>query len=383
MLSVSRLLEGKPERGSPAGQARYGRSLKPVVVWNLTRSCALSCVHCYNSSGPGESPGDLSTEEALRVIDELSEAGVPAIIFSGGDPLMRADIFRLMGYAGEKGMRAVLSTNGIGIDKKTAERIKDANVSYAGISLDGGREVNDRLRGMTGAFDRALAGIRHCVAAGIVTGVRFTMSKKNVTELPFIFRLIEDEGVQRGYFSHLVYSGRGERFSSEDLGHDKTRAAVDLIFEAASNFIERGIAKDIVTGSNDADGVYLYLKLREKDPERAGAVRSLLEARGGNSSGVALASIDDTGEVHADQFWTSRSFGNVRERPFGRIWAARSNPLLKALRNRRGLVRGRCARCAHFSMCAGSCRARAEYASGDPWAEDPACYLTDKEISAP
>ncbi|MBI2400273.1 MAG: SPASM domain-containing protein [Deltaproteobacteria bacterium] len=206
------------------------------------------------------------------------------------------------------------------------------------------------------------------------------MNKRNISELPFIFDLIESEGVQRGYFAHLVYSGRGGRFSSEDLDHNQTRAAIDYIFERSGDFVKKGLDKDIVTGSNDADGVYLYLKLKGKDPVKAGRVRALLESRGGNSSGISLANIDNTGEVHPDQFWTSHSFGNVKERPFGEIWTDTSNPLLKALRNRNGLVKGRCSRCAHFSMCSGSYRARAEFATGDPWAEDPACYLTEKEL---
>jgi radical SAM protein with 4Fe4S-binding SPASM domain len=216
---------------------------------------------------------------------------------------------------------------------------------------------------------------------GLQTGLRFTMSKRNIGELPFIFDLIESEGVQRGYFAHLVYSGRGGRFSSEDLDHEQTRAAVDYIFERSGDFLKRGLDKDIVTGSNDADGVYLYLKLNGKDAVKAGRVRALLESRGGNSSGVSLANIDNLGEVHPDQFWTSHSFGNVKKRPFGEIWTDTSNPLIKALRNRKGLVKGRCSRCAHFAMCSGSYRARAKFATGDPWAEDPACYLTEKEIS--
>jgi len=381
MLSVSKLLEEKPatER-SRTNEARYQRAPIPVVVWNLTRSCTLSCVHCYNSSGAKSYPGELSTKEAFSVIDSLSDFKVPAIIFSGGDPLTRPDIFSLIEYARSKGIRAVLSTNGVAIDERTAMRIKDSGVSYVGISIDGSRKVNDTLRGMDGSFEKALTGLRHCVKLGLMTGLRFTMSKKNISELPFIFDLIESEGVQRGYFAHLVYSGRGGRFSSEDLDLNQMRAAVDYIFEKAGEFIKRGLDKDIVTGSNDADGVYLYLKLREKDPVRAGRVRALLESRGGNSSGVSLANIDNLGDVHPDQFWTTHSFGNVKERPFGQLWTDTSNPLMNALRNRKGLVKGRCSKCSHFSMCSGSYRARAEFATNDPWAEDPACYLTEKEI---
>jgi radical SAM protein with 4Fe4S-binding SPASM domain len=381
MLSVSKLLEEPAKGRSTAEESRYKKGLSPVVVWNVTRSCTLACVHCYNSSGARSYPGELTTTEASGVIDALSDFKVPAIIFSGGDPLTRPDILGIIRRCREKGIRAVLSTNGIAIDAEIAGKIKDAGVSYVGVSLDGGRKVNDSIRGMDGAFDKALAAIRHCVDAGLLTGIRFTMSKRNSGELSFIFGLLESEGIQRGYFSHLVYSGRGARFSGEDLDHAETRAAVDYIFSRASGFIKKGLDKDIVTGGNDADGAYLYLKLREADPVKARRVRELLEERGGNSSGVGLANIDNLGEVHPDQFWASRSFGNVKERPFGDIWADRSEPLLKALRNRQGLVKGRCSRCAHFSICAGSYRARAEFATGDPWAEDPACYLTEKELS--
>lgn len=380
MLSVSKLLEEEPKDRNSTEEARYRRGLNPVVVWNLTRSCSLSCVHCYSSSAERSYPGELATEEAFGVIDGLSAFKVPAIIFSGGDPLTRPDILSLIRHCRDKGIRAVLSTNGVTISGETARRIKDAGVSYVGVSVDGSRKVNDSLRGVDGAFKKALAGIRHCVNAGLLTGIRFTMSKRNAGELPFIFGLLESEGVQRGYFSHLVYSGRGGRFSGEDLGHDETRAAVDYIIAQASSFMKKGLEKDIVTGGNDADGAYLYLKLREKDPIKAQKVRALLEGRGGNSSGVSLANIDNLGEVHPDQFWTSHSFGNVKERPFGQIWTDQSDPLLRALRNRRGLVKGRCSRCSQFSICAGSYRARAEFSTGDPWAEDPACYLTDKEI---
>jgi radical SAM protein with 4Fe4S-binding SPASM domain len=380
MLSVSKLLEETPKDRNFAEEARYRRGLSPVVVWNLTRSCSLSCVHCYNSSGARSYPGELTAEEAFGVIDDLSVFKVPAIIFSGGDPLTRPDILGLVRHCRDKGIRAVLSTNGVAIDIEAARRIKDAGVSYVGVSIDGSRKVNDSLRGMDGAFDKALAAIRHCLNAGLLTGIRFTMSKRNSGELPFIFGLLESEGVQRGYFSHLVYSGRGGPFSGEDLDHCETRAAVDYIFARASGFIKKGLDKDIVTGGNDADGAYLYLKLMDKDPAKAQKVRALLEARGGNSSGAGLANIDNLGEVHPDQFWASRSFGNVKERPFGQIWTDQREPLLKALRNRQGLVKGRCSRCTHFSICAGNYRARAEFATNDPWAEDPACYLSDKEI---
>lgn len=383
MLSVSKLLGlvgNSKEMVKATDSARYSRQEKPVVVWNVTRSCNLTCVHCYNDSSNKTYPGELTTHEALSVIDNLAAFKIPAIIFSGGDPLLRSDLFTLIERANALGVRSILSTNGISIDRQTAKRIKEAGIIYAGVSLDGGEEVNDRLRGMRGGFKKALDGIRNLKDAGLVVGLRFTMSRKTIGELPFIFDLIEKENMERGYFAHLVYAGRGEKFSREDLSHEETREAIDYIFARARDFIGRGLNRDIVTGSNDVDGVYLYLKLKAEDPVKAAKVLKLLEGRGGNSSGVSLGNIDNVGEVHPDQFWTERSFGNVKDRSFGEIWTNLSDPLLKALRNRRGLVKGRCSRCAFFLICGGNYRVRAEFANGDMWAEDPACYLTDREI---
>ncbi len=381
MLSVSRLLgTGIGQRGSVAERARYQREDRPVVVWNVTRRCPLSCVHCYNDSGKKTYPDELTTKEALSVIESLASFKVPAIIFSGGDPLERPDIFELIEYAGSKGVRTILSTNGILIDEKTAQRIKDSGIVYVGVSIDGSEEVNDRLRGMKGAFGKAVVGMRLCRGLGLVVGVRFTMSKKTTSELPFIFDLMEREGIDRGYFAHLVYAGRGEKFSREDLEHAETRRAVDYIFDRAEAFIKAGAKKDIVLGSNDVDGVYLYLRLLKADPEKAEYVKKLLIGRGGNSSGVSLGNIDNLGEVHADQFWSHHSFGNVRESSFEEIWTGSKDPLLNALKDRKGFVKGRCARCQFFDVCGGSYRVRAEFATGDRWAEDPACYLTDEEL---
>ncbi|HEY4707245.1 MAG TPA: radical SAM protein [Thermodesulfobacteriota bacterium] len=381
MLSISKLLgTGIGRRASAAESARYQREDRPVVVWNVTRSCPLSCVHCYNDSGKKTYPGELSTKEAISVIDSLASFQVPAIIFSGGDPLERPDIFELIEYAGSKGVRTILSTNGILSDKETAQRIKDSGIVYVGVSIDGGEEINDRLRGMRGGFRKAVDGMRLCRDLGLVVGVRFTMSKKTVGELPFIFDLMDTEGIHRGYFAHLVYAGRGEKFSREDLDHEETRKAVDYIFDRAESFIKAGSKKDIVLGSNDVDGVYLYLRLLRTDPEKAATVKRLLIGRGGNSSGVSLGNIDNLGFVHADQFWSHHSFGNVKESSFEEIWLGSKDPLFLALKDRKRFVKGRCARCPFFDICGGNYRVRAEFATGDIWAEDPACYLSNDEL---
>ncbi len=380
MLSVSKLLGQAPVFPKSAGSARYSRTGPPVIVWNLTRRCNLKCAHCYNSSGQGPYPGELTAAECVTLIDDLAKLKVPAIIFSGGDPLLRKDIFKLMGYAKDNSIRVILSTNGVDIDRVVSGKIKKAGADYVGVSLDGGEEVNDSLRGVKGAFKKALDGIRRCRDAGLIVGVRFTMTKRTIGELPWVFGLIEKEGISRGYFSHLVYSGRAERLLKEDLSHEETRRAVDLIFERAAYFIEKGMDKDIVTGSNDADGVYLYLKLKATDTGKADKAYKLLLARGGNSSGVTICNIDNLGEVHPDQFWSSRSLGNIKERRFSEIWQDKKSPLMNALRNRKGLIKGRCGLCRYFDICGGNYRARAEFATGDAWAEDPACYLKNEEV---
>lgn len=380
MLSVSKLLGSALKGRESTESMRYSKEERPVLVWNITRSCGLHCVHCYNSSEDRTYPGELTIGEARKVIDGLAAFGVPVIIFSGGDPLLRPDLFDLIAYSKKMGIRPVLSTSGVTIDAGAARRIKDSGVLYVGVSLDGGQETNDRLRGVKGAFKLAIDGLRRCRDLGLVVGLRFTMSKKTVGELPVIFDLLEKEDIQRGYFAHLVYSGRGEKFSREDLDHAETREAVEHIFGRAEDFIRRGVKKDIVTGSNDVDGVYLYLRLLGTDPAKAESVRALLVGRGGNSSGVKLGNIDNLGNVHADQFWSQYSFGNVKERPFGEIWTDTTDPVMRVLKNRKGAVKGRCSVCPHFDICGGNYRVRAEFVTGDLWAEDPACYLTDSEL---
>ncbi len=382
MLSVSKLLSAdlSSSAASDTEKVRYSREERPVVVWNMTKRCELHCVHCYSDSADNLYSGELSTEEGKQLIDELARFKSPVLIFSGGDPLLRDDVFELAAYSRDKGVRPILSTSGIHIDSEVAKKIRASGIVYVGVSLDGGEEINDRLRGMQGAFSKAVDGIRHCRDLGLVAGVRFTMSRKTVDELPVIFDLLEKEEIERGYFAHLVYSGRGQRFSREDLDHKETRQAVDYVFDRARDFIDRGLKKDIVTGSNDVDGVYLWMKMMQSDPERAEKVYELFRGRGGNSSGVTLANIDNLGDVHPDQFWQHYSLGNVRKRPFGEIWTDRSDPVMNILKDRKGHIKGRCGVCPHFDICGGNYRVRAEFVTGDLWAEDPACYLSDEEL---
>ncbi|MDH7577712.1 MAG: putative heme d1 biosynthesis radical SAM protein NirJ1 [Bacillota bacterium] len=388
MISISKLLCGSENFGdslrySPSSRrqlhgAAAGRG--PVVVWNMTRTCNLRCIHCYASAEPEKHPGEMSTAEAKRFIDDLAAFKVPVLLFSGGEPLMRPDFFELAAYAASRGIRPTVSTNGTLITCEVARRLKETGVGYVGISLDGIGESNDRFRGKRGAFAAALRGIRNCLAAGQRVGLRFTMNRHNYDQLEPVFDLIESENIPRVCFYHLVYTGRGREMLAEGLSHTQTRAALDLIMERTLDFHRRGVPREILTVDNHADGVYVYLKLRRQDPARAELVYRLLKQNGGNRTGIAIAAVDWEGYVHPDQFTPHHTFGNVREKSFGAIWTDLSQPILAGLKNRRSLLKGRCARCRWLELCNGNFRSRAEAFYRDFWAPDPACYLTDEEI---
>ncbi len=363
----------------PSHLLQFSADKRPVVVWNATRRCNLKCVHCYSSSQNIHYDNELDTEEGKKLIVDLADFGAPVILFSGGEPLIRKDLPELAQFAVDRGMRVVISTNGTMITKETAAVFKEIGLSYIGVSLDGIGATHDLFRGVEGAFERALNGIRIARDAGIKVGIRFTINKRNAVDIPGIFDLIETEDIPRACFYHLVYSGRGSKLMEEDLSHAETRKVVDLIMDRTSDLFARGKQKEILTVDNHADGPYIYLRLLKKDPERAAEVLKLLQMNQGNSSGLGIGCVSWDGEVHADQFWRSVSFGNVRKRPFSEIWQDTSNDLMKRLKDKKAYVGGRCATCRWLSICGGNFRARAE-AIGDLWGEDPACYLSDREI---
>ncbi|HSV55713.1 MAG TPA: radical SAM protein, partial [Magnetospirillaceae bacterium] len=291
------------------------------------------------------------------------------------------DLPELAQYAVDRGMRAVISTNGTLITKETAEVFRKIGLSYVGVSLDGTEQTHDRFRGVKGAFQEAMRGIRVCRDGGIKVGVRFTINRHNVSDVPAIFDLLEEEQIPRCCFYHLVYSGRGSQLIKEDLSHAETRALLDLLMDRTRDLFRRGLPKEILTVDNHADGPYVYLRLLREDPRRAAEVLTLLQMNEGNSSGHGIGCISWDGEVHPDQFWRGVSFGNVRKRPFSEIWTDPGQPLLRQLKDKKPHVTGRCAACRWLDVCGGNFRSRAEAATGEIWTPDPACYLTDEEIA--
>lgn len=352
----------------------------PVVIWNLIRRCNLTCKHCYSISADKDFAGELSTAEVYGVMDDLRGFGVPVLILSGGEPLLREDIYDIARRAKEKGFYVGLSTNGTLIDESNIERIAAIGFDYVGISLDGIRETHDTFRRKVGAFDASLHGVKLCRDAGIKIGVRFTLTQDNAHDLPALLKLVDDEGIDKFYLSHLNYAGRGNTNRGRDAFLDTTRQAMDLLFDTCWKHIETGVNKEFVTGNNDADGVYLLHWVRRHFPEREAGLRAKLSQWGGNSSGVNVANIDNLGNVHPDTFWWHHNLGNVRDRAFSDIWRDTSDPLMAGLKAIPRSIKGRCGDCTYFDVCGGNTRVRALQLTGDAWQEDPACYLSDEEI---
>ncbi len=385
MLPVTDLIEialGRSE--SAALRARAPRRFAdaaasaPVVIWNICMHCNMHCPHCYAAAIAEPSPSDLSHEEGVDLIDQLADAGVRVVIFSGGEPLLRADAIELIAHAKRRGISPQLSTNGVLIDEPVAERLREAGVAYVGVSIDGIESFNDAYRGLGGGFAAALRGLRNAKAAGMKTGLRMTLSQRNVDQLEAMLEVARDARVDRFYVSHLVYSGRGFKVAHEDLSRQQQRDTLRWLFETAEALIETDPELAIVTGSNDSDGVFLLRWIRERYGDLAGAkVRALLHQRGGNPAGERILNVDSRGRVHPDQFWRSAVLGDIREQRFAKIL---EHPLREQLRRRLEYLTGRCGACSEREICRGSHRERALALHRDLWASDPACVMEDAEI---
>ena len=380
MFRVSRFMN-EILRPTPAGKRRGPPG--PVVIWNLVRRCNLACRHCYSISANIDFAGELSTQEVFSVLYDLKTFRVPALILSGGEPLLRKDIFEIAERAKSMDFYTALSTNGTLIDLPLAMRIRDAGFDYVGISLDGLQDTHDWFRRKKGAYQRSLQALRLLRDLGVKVGVRFTLTRDNAADFEPLLDLVEAERIPRFYFSHLNYAGRGNVNRKRDAEFRTAREAMDVLFARCWEHAKRGLERDYVTGNNDADGVYFLhwarRHVRDLDEDH---LRKKLAEWGGNASGVNVANIDNLGNVHPDTMWWDCTLGNVRARPFSAIWTDTRHPVMAGLKARPRAIKGRCGACAYLDVCGGNTRVRAMKVSGDPWAEDPGCYLADEEIAA-
>lgn len=377
----------------PSSDQQPKRSLHthgPVVVWNLLRRCNLSCRHCYSASSDKRFQGELETDEIFRILAELKAFGVPALILSGGEPLLHPNLYEIAQRAKELGFYLGLSSNGTLMDRDNVARIKEVGFDYVGVSLDGLEVHHDQNRAQQGAFRQSLEGIRHCSQQDVKVGIRFTPTQENIFDLPALFELMVQEKMDRFYLSHWNYAGRGNTNRGEDAAHQATRNILEDLFHRAWTDLQQTSSsglpshrqREIVTGNNDADGPFFLLWVQKNLPEQSARARKLLARWGGNASGVGIANIDNRGLVHPDIFWWNHTLGNLRERSFAEIWKNAKDPILTGLRQKPRPVQGRCATCRYLSICGGNTRVRALQKTGNPWAEDPGCYLTDEEIKA-
>jgi len=383
MISITQLWCNKDDRNHALRYAkpRNPEDVKPVVVWNSTQRCNLKCRHCYSMSENTDYHNELTTEEAKRFIDDLATFGTPCLLFSGGEPLMRPDLVELLNYCKEVNLPTAISTNGTLITDDYASSFRDAGVRYVGISLDGVGEVNDAFRGVPGTFEKVTNAFRILKRNDVKSGLRFTLSKDNLKSLVATFRFIEEAAIERICFYHVVPVGRASDHSELIPSHRDIRDALDHIVHWTANAIQSHPNLEVLTVDNHADNIYLYLKAIDSnhDPKR---IVELIKNNGGAklSSGVGIAAVDPTGNIHPDQFWLKLNLGNIRNLSFSKTWSDRDNWMLDGLRHRTRLIGGRCGGCHWLELCGGGLRSRADARFNDPWAEDPGCYLTDSEI---
>jgi radical SAM protein with 4Fe4S-binding SPASM domain len=365
----------------PPHMLQFSSDYRPLVVWNTTNRCNLSCQHCYLNAEDRDYEQELTNEEARAFIADIAEMQAPVLLFSGGEPLLRKDLFELAAYAKSLGLRPVLSSNGTLITPEKARQLFEAGFQYVGVSIDGLEETHDRFRGRKGAFRDAIEGLKNAREAGLKTGARFTVNADNAHDLAGVIDYIAAAGIPRFCMYHLVYAGRGSEMVGRDTDAAAKRQTIETVLAKTKELADKNVDIEILTVDNHADGVYLRNLIADQQPERLEEVEGLLDMHGGCSAGTKMSNVDPYGNVHPCQFWGHVTLGNVKERKFSEIWKDPEDPFLKALRDKQAHVKGRCGSCDYRGIC-GGCRIRAEAVTGDMWEADPACYLTDEEIHA-
>ncbi len=362
---IASVVENRPERTLDGA----------IAIWNFTNRCNLSCMHCYSKSGLDE-VDTLTTQQIQKTILQMKTNGIKFIIFSGGEPLTRKDIFEIADFCKTNGIITYLSSNGLYFTSKNIERIVNT-FNYVGVSIDGDEVTHDYFRGLKGAFKESLKAILLANEAGAKVGIRFTMTQETIGSLGYIFDLVENHNIPKVYISHLVYSGRGLDNLKMDLSKAQRRDAVNFILNKAFQYYKEGRNIEIVTGNMEQDAVLFLERFTQHYPDLKEQMRQRLINWGGNSAGRKLLNINSEGDVRPDPFFPI-VIGNILEQDFGSIW--QQGALLDQLRiHPRNTLSGICADCEQIDICNGGSRARAYAVTGDLWSEDPSCYLTQEE----
>ncbi|AEM39210.1 Radical SAM domain protein [Pyrolobus fumarii 1A] len=370
--TVSTRLKGHYGRGRPS---RFTDVLRPVVFWNITYQCNLKCAHCYIRALAEKSPDELSTSEAVRVAKEIAEIGSPLVIFSGGEPLLRRDLFEIASVFRGTRTRPALSTNGTLIDEVVANELKKAGFVYVGVSIDSINPVwHDEFRGVKGAFEAAIRGVRASVEAGIPTGLRTTITRENAKEVPRVLELAEELGAERLSYYILDTVGRGVGLREYLPTPEQLKWVADRLVEEAKK--HENVEIEIVRAN--FVGIYLADKLASTKEE---FMEYLAMLQGQGDCGRKTVSIYPNGEVRPCQFIDWVSLGNVKEQDLRHILRP-DNPNLQPYLEIHKRLRGeKCGKCPFRYVCGGGSRSRARIVTGDEWGDDPACFIDPIEIA--
>ncbi|MFC1738633.1 radical SAM protein [Planctomycetota bacterium] len=379
MINVSKLYCGQ---SGQSDDLRYGsdNSPGPVIVYNCTARCNLNCLHCYSSSTSQKAADELTTEQAESLLLQLKEINCAALLFSGGEPLLRQDLFDLLAEAEHLGLRSVISTNGTLIESDTAKRLADLAVSYVGISLDGSQQFHDEFRKTKGAFNDTMKGIENCHKANLRIGLRFTITKANLSQIPDLFDIASSMGVRRICFYHLISSGKAKDLYNQTPDTEETRRVMDLILERTSESVNKDLLDEVLTVGNHCDGPFLLAKMKSRNSKNYEQAKNLLLNAGGNKIGEKIGCVSWDGSVFADQFWRNYSLGNIKQKSFKQIWQDSHNVVLNKLRNKSEFADERCKSCKWFDLCRGNFRFLTVDAADKNWFNEPPCYLTNEEI---
>ena len=371
--TVSTRIKGPYHRGRPSS---FTTILRPVIFWNITYQCNLRCEHCYINAGPNPSKPELGVEETLSIARQIVEHRIPLVVFTGGEPLISEKFWRVLEYFSENGRpKTSVSTNGTLITIDAAERLRRLGVSYVGVSLDSLKpDVHDKFRGVKGAWRAAVNGMRNSVKAGIPTGLRVTVARFNIDEIPGMIDFAAELGLQRVSIYLLDTVGRGAGIVDQIPSPDQLRSLVDLLVEKAREY--DGVLEILLVRMNFA-GIYLADKLSRTSRE----FREYLELIGAQGDcGRKTASIYPDGTVRPCQFIDYFIIGDLRREPLARILSY-DNPRLKPFLEVDKRLKGpKCSSCPFKKICGGGSRNRALVVNGDFWADDPACFIDPTSI---
>ena len=352
------------EDGSPACR---------LIAWEVTRSCNLACRHCRAEAHPEPFEGELSTAEAKALIDTFPQVGDPIVIFTGGDPMMRPDVYELIAHARGLGLTCAFAPNGTLVTAENAARLREAGVSRCSISIDGAdAESHDAFRGVPGAFEASLRGIEHLKAAGLPFQINTTVTRSNLASFKRIFELCERLGAAAWHIFLLVPMGRAAGLASEVITAEEYEDVLHWLYD-----FRKGTSMHLK--ATCAPHYYRIMRQRAHEEGRPVTPETFgMDAMTrGCLGGTGFCFISHVGQVQPCGY-LELNCGNVRETPFPQIW--RESAYFREFRDQRAYA-GKCGACEYHRVC-GGCRARARSMSGNHLGEEPLCTYVPKKLRA-